>query len=154
MRLYQTVEQTIHSASCRTSPLLFWLPTKFLVTNKRISVEKKNAFLGFIPYGHNTEDIIYRNISSVQSSSKLHPIRFLIGLWLFTSSFRLLTSPDFFMLGIIELILGLLLLVHCYKAKLKIITNSGKNTETEVSFIEINKVKKIAREVNNQIINY
>ncbi|MEW4242335.1 hypothetical protein Q0N51_25410 [Priestia megaterium] len=154
MNMFQSSEQTIHNESCRSSLLFFWLPTRFRVTNKRLSVEKRNTFLGFIPFGYDSEDITYRNISSVQSSAKLHPIRCLLGLWLFTGSFRLLASTTFFGLGVIEFILGALLLAHCYKAKLKVITNSGRNTEVEVSFLEGNKLRKIARAVNNQVVNY
>jgi len=134
--------------------LFFWLPTLFQVTNKRSQFKKGNSLLRFIPFGNESEDITYRNISSVQSSAKLHPIRCLIGLWLFTGSFRLLGSTTFFGLRIIEFVLGFLLLVHCYKAKLRVITNSGRNTEVEVSFLEGNKLRKIARAVNDQVVNY
>ena len=134
--------------------MFFWLPTLFQVTNKRSQFKKGNSLLRFIPFGNESEDITYRNISSVQSSAKLHPIRCLIGLWLFTGSFRLLGSTTFFGLRIIEFVLGFLLLVHCYKAKLRVITNSGRNTEVEVSFLEGNKLRKIARAVNDQVVNY
>jgi len=149
-----TTEQTIHYESCRSSLFLFWLPTKFKITNKRLLVESNNTLLGIFPIGHRSENINYRNVSSVESSSKLHIIRFLIGLWLFTGSFRLILSSNFFELGIIELIIGLLLLGHCYKSKLKIVNNSGKSTEIEVPFFEGKKIQKVSKEVNNQVINY
>ena len=154
MNYFSTSEQVIHSESCRSSLLFFWLPTKFKITNKRLLVESTNTILGVLPIGHRSENISYRNIASVESSSKLHIIRFLIGIWLFTGSFRLMTSSNFLVLGVIEFILGFLLLCHCYKSKIKIVNNSGKSTEIEVPFIEGNKIQKVSREVNNQVINY
>lgn len=115
--------------------MFFLLPTRFQVTNKKFQLKKRNTFLGFILFRYDSEDITYRNISPVQLSAKLHPIRCLIGLWPFTGSFRLLASTTFFWLGIIEFVLGVLLLAHFYKAKLKIINNSRRNTEVEVSFL-------------------
>ncbi|WP_048882940.1 hypothetical protein [Bacillus sp. 445_BSPC] len=147
-------EQIIHSESCRSSLLFFWLPTKFKITNRRIMVESKNTVFGFLPIGHRSENITLRNIASVKSSSKIHVIRLLLGLWLFTGSFRLMLSPELFTLGVIELITGFLLLCHCSKSKLKIISNSGQSTEIEVPFIESKKINKVTREVNNQIINF
>lgn len=88
-------EQIIHSESCRSSLLFFWLPTKFKITNRRIMVESKNTVLGFLPIGHRSENITLRNIASVKSSSKIHVIRLLLGLWLFSGSFRLMLSLDF-----------------------------------------------------------
>jgi hypothetical protein len=154
MNYFSTSEQVIHSESCRSSLLFFWLPTKFKITNKRLLVESRNTILGILPIGHRSENISYRNISSVESSSKLYIIRFLFGLWLFTGSFRLIASSNFFVVGVVELILGFLLLCHCYKSKIKIVNNSGKSTEIEVPFIEGNKIQKVSREVNNQVINY
>src|SRR3954447_6567688 len=101
MNYFSTSEQVIHSESCRSSVLFFWLPTKFKITNKRLLVESTNTILGVLPIGHRSENINYRNVASVESSSKLHVIRFLIGLWLFTGSFRLILSSDFFIVGII-----------------------------------------------------
>lgn len=154
MNYFPTSEQVIHSESCRSSLLFFWLPTKFKITNKRLLVESTNTILGVLPIGHRSENINYRNVASVESSSKLHVIRFLIGLWLFTGSFRLILSSDFFIVGIIEFIIGLLLLCHCYKSKLKIVNNSGKSNEIEVPFIESKKIKKVTREINNQIVHF
>lgn len=147
-------EKIVHSESCRSSILFFWLPTKFIITDKRILVESKNTIFGLLPIGQRSENIRYRNISTVKSSSKIHVIRLLLGLWLFTGSFRLMLSPDFFTFGLIELIIGVLFLFHCSKSKLKIISNSGESTEIEVPFIESKKVSKVAREINNQVINF
>src|SRR3954462_15365713 len=62
----------------------------------------KYTILGVLPIGHRSENINYRNVASVKSSSKLHVIRFLIGL---------------------------LQLCHRYKSKLKIVNSSGKSAE-------------------------
>ena len=117
-------------------------------------MNRANTILGILPIGHRSENISYRNISSVESSSKLYIIRFLIGLWLFTESFRLIASSNFFVVGVVELILGFLLLCHRYKSKLKITNNSGKSTEIEVPFLESKKIQKVSRKVNDQIINF
>ena len=150
-RYYSVSEQTIYSETCRSHLFFFWLPTRFKVTNRRLMVESHNTLMGVLPIGRNTENIIYRNIASVHSTSKLYVIRFLIGLSMFTSSFRIILYPDFYLLGIIELIIGFLLLCHCYKAKLKIVTNGGQSTEIKVPIFESRKINRITKEINNQL---
>ena len=70
-------------------------------------------------------------------------------------SFRLMAlHQNFFLVGVVEFILGFLLLCHCYKSKLRIANNSGKSTEIEVPFLESKKIKKVSKKINNQIINF
>ena len=114
-------------------------------------IESHNTLMGVLPIGRNTENVIYRNIASVNSTSKLYVIKFLIGLSMFTSSFRIILYPDFYLLGIIELIIGFLLLCHCYKAQLKIVTNGGQSTEVKVPIFESRKINRITKEINNQL---
>lgn len=146
-------EKIIHTESCRTSLFFFWLTANFKLTNKRLQIKTYNTFLGCLPIGHSSENISYRNISSVKSSSKLHVLKFFIGGWLFLGSFRLMQSSAFLNLGVIELIIGFLFLLHSYKSTLKIVNNSGRTTNIEVFFLEGKKINVISRELNNQIIN-
>jgi hypothetical protein len=107
-----------------------------VITNKHLLIKSKHTIFGFLPIGHRSENIHFRSISSVQSSSKIHIFRFLIGMYLFFGSFRLIQSPPFFKFGMGELIVGFLFLLHSYKSTLKIVNNSGRSTNIEVSFFE------------------
>ena len=147
-------EKMIYSNSCRVSIFFFWLTSHFVITNKSLLIKSKHTIFGFLPIGHRSENIHYRSISSVQSSSKIHIFRLLIGMYLFFGSFRLIQSPPFFKFGMIELIVGFLFLLHSYKATLKIVNISGQSTSIEVSFFQSKKINAISRELNNQVANY
>lgn len=149
-------ETIIYSRTCRTSIFLFWLTAKFKITDKCLMIKTPNTIFGFLPVGYRLESISYRNISSVQTSTKVHIFRLLIGMYFFFGSFRLIVSqsPIFSKIGIVEIILGFLLLLHCYKKTLKIINNSSQSTNIEVPFFEGNKINAISREINNQVVSY
>ena len=144
---------SLQQKTCRTNIFFFWLTTKFIITSRSLLIKSPNTVFGILPVGHREENISYRNISSIQQSSRVHIIRLLLGIYLFTSSFRLVHSPQFFKFGMIELILGAVLLLFSYKATLKIINNSGHTIIVEVPFSESSKIKAISREINNQVSN-
>jgi hypothetical protein len=147
-------EKLIYSNSCRLSIFFFWLTTHFVISNKSLLIKSKQTIFGILPIGQRSENIHYRSISSVHSSSKINIVRLLIGVYLFFGSFRLIQSPPFFKFGMIELIVGFLFLLHSYKSTLKIVNNSGQSTNIEVSFLESKKINAISRELNNQVANY
>ncbi|KYG33413.1 hypothetical protein [Priestia endophytica] len=159
--LNNSSEQIIADIACRKSLLFFWLPTYFLISNKRVSIHSRNAILGILPLGTSGEDLTYRSISSVKTSTKLHIFRFLIGAWL-TFWGALSTLPVGFSafssnVGIVMfllLVFGVLLLLHSYTATLKISNSSGGTTKVEVPYIEGRKLKKVAKHINSQLINY
>jgi hypothetical protein len=144
-------EQIIYSGACRSSLIFFWLPTKFKITNKRIVIESHNTNFGIFPSGHCSENYVYRNIDIVRSSSKLYFFRFFIGLFLCIDSFKPLLGPELYWYGIIEFLIGFLLLIHSYKSKLKITSNSGAITEIVVPIFESKKIKRVSREINKQL---
>lgn len=144
-------ERIIFHETCKNSLLRFWLNTKFTVSNKKLQIEARKNILGMFPLGYSLENISYRNISTVKSTSKVSIFKLLFGIWLFTSSFRLMFSSTFMVLGILECLIGLYFLFHSIKYVLQIVSNSGKSNEITVSIFEGRKIRKISEEISNMI---
>ncbi|PFO08682.1 hypothetical protein COJ85_02955 [Bacillus sp. AFS076308] len=70
-------KKLIYSDFCRLIIFFFWLTTHFEITNKSLLIKSKYTIFGFLPIGHHSENISYRSISSVKSSSKIHIFRLL-----------------------------------------------------------------------------
>ena len=139
-------EQRIREETFTANLILFWLKSNYILTNKRVTGDEPNTFLGFIPLGKSQIAQPLKTVSSVASSTKFSIIRLIIGLILVSAGFSFITSY-----GVVFLVLGAVYILNSYTATFVITNNSGQSVGYEISILEKSKVSAFVNEVNTVI---
>ena len=138
-------EQEINNSKFTANLLLFWLKANYTLTNKRVSGETPNTFLGLIPLGKAKISQPLKTIASVSCSSKFLFKRFILGVIL------LVIGGQGMITGVIFTVFGIINILNCYTATFSIRNHSGENVGYEISILEKSKVENFVNLVNNQI---
>ena len=142
--------------------LLFWMKTKFVLTNKRLVVYKPNFIFGLIPKGYERLDQPLRTISAISSSTKYNIISFIFGVIMFIFgvntfivSFQLLPLLPMS----IPLLIASLLLIASFKvfsnfaiSTLTIKNNGGLTENYSFSFNERKTLNDFSNDLQNNLI--
>lgn len=150
---YANSETKIKESSFTPSLVLFWLKANYVLTNKRITGETPNTFLGIIPFGTKQIAQPLKTIASVENSTKFHFLRLAFGVLLILMAESGLSkdtesaSASFFIFSIF----GLINLANCYTSTLKISNTGGQTQEYEISILEKSKVKNFVDRTNREI---
>jgi hypothetical protein len=99
-------EQVVGEYAFSYSILLFFIKSKFYVTNKRFVAQVPNITLFVIPVGANTTTFPLRSIGAIRSRTKFLFLRLLIAAIVVFIGFGLLTQSP---LGLIMLLFGVVL---------------------------------------------
>lgn len=139
-------EQKIRQATFTANIILFWLKSNYILTNKRVTGDEPNTFMGIVPLGTTQISQPLKTVASVASSTKFSILRLIIGLCLVIFGLGLITS-----FGILILVLGAVNILNCYTATFVITNNSGQCVGYEISILEKSKVEEFVNEVNTVI---
>jgi hypothetical protein len=139
-------EAKIKETAFTANLLLFWLKANYILTNKRITGDTPNTFLGIIPLGKAQISQPLKTISSVASSTKFAFKRLLIGVILVMVGLSFIKS-----FGVLLVIFGAVNILNCYTATFVITNNGGTSTGYEISILEKSKVTQFVNEVNSSI---
>ena len=142
-------EKIIKEATFVTNLLLFWLKANYALTNKRLTGETPNTFMGIFPVGKAQLAQPLKTIASVTSSTKFTFGRLLLGALLAIIGLALMGSSA--LIGLILIILGVVGILNCYTATFIITNNAGMNTGYEISILEKSKVVEFTNEINSVI---
>ncbi|MBE7646280.1 hypothetical protein [Tenacibaculum finnmarkense] len=155
-------EKEINKSKFTANLVLFWLKADYTLTNKRITGETPNTFLGLIPLGKAKISQPLKTIASVSSSTKFKLKRLILALVLFAIGSNMGDSADQItaagaepagigFVGAIFILFGIINILNCYTATFSITNNSGQNTGYEISILEKGKVENFVNKINNQI---
>ena len=100
--------------------LLFWLRTKFLLTNRRLVVEAPNVILGIIPAGSQVTTFPINQIASVGVGTAPNKAALVIGVILLFGIF----GGD--LSGLISLLIGIVILVTAFSGAFRISNTAGE----------------------------
>ena len=141
-------EKNIVQDSFTANLVLFWLKANYALTNKRVTGNTPNTFLGLIPFGSAQISQPLKTVASVQSSSEFKIKRLIVGLILVGIGYSVGT---FSLFGIVFMLLGAINILNCYTATFIITNNAGQSSGYEISILESSRVEAFTEEVNTAI---
>jgi hypothetical protein len=143
-------EQLIGEYSLSYSILLFFIKSKFYVTNKRFIAHIPNFILFVLPVGANTATYPLRNISAIKNRTKLKFFR-LIGSAIFVViGLSLLTQSVF---GLIMLLLGIIMGLESFPSLVNVETSGAGGLWYPIAIWERAASQQLANEVNQAIVD-
>jgi hypothetical protein len=142
-------EHNVKEDSFTANLILFWLKAYFSLTNKRVTGQAPNTFLGLIPFGSAQIAQPLKTVASVASSTQFFFKRLLVGL--ISLGVGLSMFGDSVLVGFFLVLFGLINILNCYTATFVITNNAGQDIWREISILEKAKVQNFVNEVNTAI---
>lgn len=140
-------ESKVRTDSFTANLILFWLKANYTLTNKRVTGESPNTFLGLIPLGNNEFSQPLKTIASVSSSTQFKFKVFIFAMLLLIAGIAMIDS----IVGFILLFFGAINLLNSYTAIFLVTNNAGQSEGYEISILEQSKVKEFVDQVNTVI---
>lgn len=138
-------ETVMAQASFNTSLVWFFLRVSMSVTNRRLTGESQNYWLGIIPTGRNRITCPLGSISSVKTSTNFSVGAFIFGLmmsfWIFSFSLS----------GLIGGALGVLMLLSAFKTVISVTNNAGETVNVPVTIFQRQAAADFIDQVNGAI---
>jgi hypothetical protein len=141
-------EQVLGEWSFSYSILLFFIKSKFYLTNKRFILKIPNVVLMILPLGANTATYPLRNIAAIRSRTKFKFFQLVFGAILAVVGLGLLTSSP---LGLILFLIGIIVGVNSFQALVNVEPSSGRGVWYSIAIWELTEAKKMANQINQAI---
>lgn len=142
-------EHTVREDSFTANLILFWLKACYSLTNKRVTGDTPNTFLGLIPFGRAQLAQPLKTVASVGSSTQFFFKRLLAGFISLAVGVSMFGSSA--LVGLVFAVIGLVDILNCYTATFVITNNAGQSVGYEISILEKSKVQSFVNEVNTAI---
>lgn len=140
-------EKQVRTDSFTANLILFWLKANYTLTNKRVTGNSPNTFLGLIPLGNNEFSQPLKTIASVSSSTQFKFKVFIFALILLIGGFAMIDS----IIGFVLIFFGAINLLNSYTSIFLVTNNAGQSEGYEISILEQSKVKEFVDQVNTVI---
>jgi hypothetical protein len=141
-------EEVIGEYAFSYSIVLFFIKSKFYVTNKRFVAHIPNVILFVIPVGANTVTYPLKNIGAIRSRMKLRFFKLLIAAILVFSGLGLLTQSP---LGLIMLLLGVVAGIESFPCLINVETSGAGGLWYQIAIWEKAAAQQLVNEVNQTI---
>ena len=140
-------EKKITDAVFTKNIVFFWRKSRFSLTNKKLTGQVPNTILWIIPAGK--YEIVHpvKSISSVGYTTKVHPMRFIFGIFLLFCTAVIHSFGSLIVYGVHASIM----LLNSYTTKFEIFTNTARPQGFEVSILEKEKMKSFVTEITTLI---
>ena len=139
-------ETVLRSERFLASNIFMFLRFQLALTNKRVTGQKPNTILGFVPVGTSKVTYPLTGIAGINTTSRISIMRLLIGLALGLAGFSSVGGS--MTNAVILMLIGGLLVISSYYATLQI-TNSGGGTINHViSVFDKGRAAAFCEEVN------
>jgi hypothetical protein len=125
----------------------FWRKSRFTLTNKKLTGQVPNTILWIIPAGK--YEIVHpvKSISSVGCTTKVHPVRFIFGIFLLLCAAVIHSFGSLIVYGVPASIM----LLNSYTTKFEVFTNTARPQGFEVSILEKGKMKSFVTQITTLI---
>jgi hypothetical protein len=133
------------------SPILFWLKTELVVTEKRISGTTPNTFLGIIPLGSSNVLFPLKQVSGIGVNNKIKPIRIALGLLLAVAG--LSTFGNSFFAALLMVLFGVSLFLGGLTAALEITNNAGSTQRVIVTLFDKTRLQALANVARQHLVD-
>ena len=144
-------EKGLHSVSLRPNLLLFWLKSKFLVTNKRIVVKHPNTLFGIIPLGYEETAMPMGSVAGVQATVAVKTARLVVfGLLFLFCFFAMFDSDNKFLFFVLSLFF-FALAANAILAGLTVTNNGGGKSQVTVSILDKARLEEFKNKANEYI---
>ncbi len=145
--LFGKNEKKIAEAVFIKNIIFFWRKSRFSLTSKKLTGQVPNTILWIIPAGK--YEIVHpvKSISSVGCTTKVHFIRFILGIFLLFWAVVIHSVGSLIVYGIP----ASLALLNSYTTKFEVFTNTARPQDFEVSILEKEKMKNFVTEITNLI---
>ena len=139
-------ESVLRSERFLASNIFIFLRFQLALTNRRLTGQRPNTILGFIPVGSSKVTYPLTGIAGINTTSRVSALRLLLGLALGLAGFSNMgTSTSN---AVVLMLVGALLVLSSYYASLQI-TNSGGGTINHViSVFDKGRAAAFCEEVN------
>jgi hypothetical protein len=127
--------------------VFFWRKSRFSLTNKKLTGQVPNTILWVIPAGKSEIVHPVKSISSVGYTTKVHPMRFIFGIFLLLCTAVIHSFGSLIVYGVPASIM----LLNSYTTKFEIFTNTARPQGFEVSILEKEKMKSFVTEITTLI---
>lgn len=142
-------EHNVKEDSFTANLILFWLKAYYSLTNKRVTGQAPNTFMGLIPFGTAQIAQPLKTVASVASSTKFFFKRLLVGLILLGVGLSMFGNSV--IVGFFLTLFGVVNILNCYTATFIITNNANQSVGYEISILEKSKVQNFVNEVNTAI---
>ncbi|WP_210726558.1 hypothetical protein [Corynebacterium endometrii] len=148
-------EKGLHSVSLRPNLLLFWLKSKFLVTNKRIVVKHPNTLFGIIPLGYEETAMPMGSVAGVQATVAVKTARLvffgLLFIFCFFAMFDSQYDSDGKFLFFVMSLFFFALAANAILAGLIVTNNGGGKSQVTVSIMDKARLEEFKNKANEYI---
>lgn len=134
-----------------TGPLTYYLKGEIYVEQNFLKLKLPKTILALIPLGTTKENVPVQQISSVSLNFKLNLIRFFAGLIIIMGANLYLSYKFTIILGIINLLWGLIILYTSFTKELRVATTAGKEYSMPFLIPEKDKALQAEQMINNII---
>ena len=144
-------ETVIARESFSPSPVLFWLKTEMVVTEKRITGRQPNTFAGVIPVGSSQILFPLKQVSSISVDSRIKPMR--VGLGFILVLVALFTFSSSVLGGLLLLLFGAVLVLGGLRAAMAVTNTASATTYVPVTLFEKARLEAFAAQATHHLIS-
>lgn len=142
-------ETNIYGTKVSPSLMTWYMQGELMCSSTRFVFKMPNTLLGLIPLGSNENIIPLKNVVAVNTATKFHIGRFILGIIIFLAG--LPTFHDSFLGGLLLVAIGLMFLAMTFPGELRVVNPAGGVQSVTVSILEKAKLAAFAKELQNRV---
>ncbi|MGJ3251893.1 MAG: hypothetical protein ACFE0J_12280 [Elainellaceae cyanobacterium] len=130
------------------SILLFFIKSKFYLTNKRLIATIPNVILFIIPLGENTATYTLRNVSAITTVIKFKFFSLVLASIILLVGFSLLSQSP---VGIVLLLIGVVMAIESFVTQIRLQSAGNAGVSYRVAVWEKAKAQQFSNQVNQAL---
>jgi|NGEPerStandDraft_6_1074524.scaffolds.fasta_scaffold10407_3 hypothetical protein len=144
-------EAVISRVSFAPTPVLFWLKAELVVTEKRLSGQVPNTFLGLIPTGNQNVLFPLKQVAGLSVNNRVKPIRVIIGVLLTLTGLSTLGSSPF--VGFLITLFGVALVLGGLTCALGVTNSAGSTQYVQATIFDKTRLTGFASKASQHLLD-